>query len=89
MENAAWSAIPPSMVTRTIHTAWSKLAHLWRAQRQRRSLVVKETAGLGERRFVAIVQFEKQRFLVGGGPGSVTLLSRLQDAEEPECGVQR
>jgi flagellar biogenesis protein FliO len=45
-------------------------------------LLVKETAGLGERRFVAVLQFERQRFLIGGSPGTVTLLAHLPE-EEP------
>ncbi len=57
------------------------LRALWRTQHQRRSLVVKETAGLGERRFVAVLQFERQRFLIGGSAGSVTLLAHLPEDE--------
>lgn len=58
-----------------------RLADLWRTQHKRRSLVIKETAALGDRRFVAVLQFERQRFLIGGSPGSVTLLADLP-AEE-------
>lgn len=60
------------------------VGHLWRTQHKRRSLVIKETAGLGERRFVAVLQFERQRFLIGGSPGSVTLLAHLPEEEESE-----
>lgn len=59
----------------------AKLSELWRSQRKQRSLLVKETAGLGERRFVAVLQFERQRFLIGGSPGSVTLLAHLPEEE--------
>jgi flagellar biogenesis protein FliO len=34
---------------------------------------------LGERRFVAVVEFDRSRFLVGGTPSSLVLLSRLTD----------
>jgi hypothetical protein len=51
-----------------------------------------ETLTLGERRFVAVVQFEGRRFLLGGTASSVVLLSRLPAAREesltsmPETG---
>jgi flagellar motor switch/type III secretory pathway protein FliN len=41
-----------------------------------------ESLPLGERRFVAVVEFEAARFLVGGTPSSLVLLSRLEDAGE-------
>ena len=85
MENTTWNVLPPSILMRAIKSAWVNVGTLWRVQGKRRSLLVKETAGLGERRFVAVVQFEQQRFLVGGGPGSVALLARLRDAEQREC----
>ena len=52
---------------------------LWRAGRRHKALVVRETAALGDRRFVSVIQFEQQRFLVGSSPSSVTLLSVLPD----------
>jgi hypothetical protein len=36
-----------------------------------------ESLPLGERRFVAVVEFESERFLLGGTASSLTLLSRL------------
>jgi flagellar biogenesis protein FliO len=48
-------------------------------KRQRKSLSVRETAALGDRRSVSVIQFEHQRFLIGSSPNSVTLLSRLPD----------
>ena len=48
-------------------------------KRQRKALSVRETAALGERRFVSVIQFERQRFLIGSSPNSVTLLSQLPD----------
>ena len=59
-------------------TSWRALvAH---ARRAPKALVVSETAALGDRRFVAVVQFEQQRFLIGSSPSSVTLLASLPDA---------
>jgi flagellar biogenesis protein FliO len=66
---------------RVIQTAFEKL---WRSPHKRRSLLVKEMAGLGERRFVAVVKFERQRFLIGASGASVTLLAHLPEEEATE-----
>ncbi len=50
-----------------------------RAGSKRKTLAVRETAALGDRRFVSVIQFERQRFLIGSSPSSVTLLSQLPD----------
>jgi flagellar biogenesis protein FliO len=52
---------------------------LWRAGRKHKALTVCETAALGDRRFVSVIQFGRQRFLIGSSPGSITLLSVLPD----------
>jgi flagellar biogenesis protein FliO len=56
------------------------------AGRTRKALSVRETAALGDRRFVSVIQFERQRFLVGSSPTSVTLLAQLPD--QPGIGDQ-
>lgn len=48
-------------------------------KRQHNKLSIRETAALGDRRFVSVIQFEHQRFLIGSSPNSVTLLSQLPD----------
>jgi flagellar biogenesis protein FliO len=56
------------------------LSRAWRDLRLKRpahNLRVCEVATLGEKRFVAVVQYGSRRFLVGGGAGSVSLLSNL------------
>jgi len=40
-----------------------------------------ETLPLGERRFVAVVEFENERFLLGGTASSLALLARLPEAD--------
>jgi flagellar biogenesis protein FliO len=47
--------------------------------RARKRLRLCESLPLGERRFVAVVEFDAARFLVGGTPSSLVLLSRLSD----------
>jgi len=47
-----------------------------------RRLRLCESLPLGERRFVAVIEFERSRFLVGGTPSSLVLLSPLEDKKE-------
>jgi hypothetical protein len=58
---------------------WKRFRRL--NQRRSRRLRLCESLPLGERRFVAVVQFERSRFLVGGTPGSLVLLARLENAQ--------
>jgi len=52
------------------------------AGRRERKMRLCETLSLGERRFLALVLVERQKFLVGGSGSSVALLARLPS--EPE-----
>lgn len=52
----------------------------WRRHTPRR-LRLCESLPLGERRFVAVVEFERERFLVGGTSASLVLLARLEGAQ--------
>lgn len=67
---------------------WESLLRLSRRAPKRLRLC--ESLPLGERRFVAVVEFERARFLVGGTSSSLVLLSRLKDSgaeaqREIEC----
>jgi flagellar biogenesis protein FliO len=81
----------------------SRWARLWRwltfvrvgwGSRPQRQLRLCETLGLGERRFLAVVEFEQQRFLIAGTASSVALLAELpapperQDAMTGEPAVR-
>jgi flagellar biogenesis protein FliO len=70
---------PAGAVARMFTIVADRLRTLWRSQTKQKALFVRETAALGERCFVAVVQFERQRFLIGGSPASVTLLAQLPD----------
>jgi len=63
--------------------AAERLKILWRLVRRagskRKTLSVRESAALGDRRFVSVVQFERLRFLIGSSSSSVTLLAQLPD----------
>ena len=51
---------------------------IWFGHRQRpRELQLCETLSLGERRFVGVIQYRKQRFLVGGTSSNIALLAQL------------
>ena len=65
------------------HTAgwWRRILQLGKKPRRLR---VCETLPLGERRFVAVVEFEQFRFLLGGTSASLVLLARLGDGSRPE-----
>lgn len=47
---------------------------------RRKALSVRESTALGDRRYVSVIQFERQRFLIGSSPTSVSLLAQLPDA---------
>ncbi len=61
------------------------VARVWRflmvhASTNHKELIVQETTALGDRRFVSVIQFEGQRFLIGSSPSSVALLAQLPTA---------
>lgn len=69
---------------------WSRVLRI--SRRSPKSLRLCASLPLGERRFVAVVEFEQARFLVGGTSSSLVLLSRLRDCgsgaeEEIESGA--
>ena len=58
------------------------------SHRRPRKLRLCETLALGEKRFVAVVQFEQMRYLLGGTGTSITLLSRLSDGPAGDDSLQ-
>ena len=93
------------MITETLPTSagifWGQVLALWGklqrfSRRAPRRLRLCESLPLGERRFVAVVEFDRTRFLLGGTPSSLVLLSRLSDGdvlsdgkeESAEAGVR-
>lgn len=52
----------------------------WLHRRPQRKLRLVESVGLGEKRFVAVMQFEHLRYLIGGTGSSIALLSQLPDS---------
>lgn len=67
---------------------WNRLHGI--GSRPARRLRLCESLGLGERRFVAVVEFDERRFLVGGTSGSIVLLARLdQGRGDGKQGVRQ
>jgi len=59
---------------------WARLSHWWRrasTHSKARRLRLSESLSLGEKRFVAVIEFESERFLIAGGSAGVNLLARL------------
>ena len=52
-----------------------------RTQRKPKTMRLCETISLGEKRFLAIVQVDEERILIGGSASTVTLLTRIPDKE--------
>ena len=71
---------------------WSALRWIMqraKAQHARKNLRVCESVSLGEKRFVAVVQVDDERFLIGGSSGSVSLLTRLQETKTFAATLER
>jgi flagellar biogenesis protein FliO len=77
-EPAAAAPFPGGNAARWL---WTCLLRVFR--RPRRCLRLSESLPLGDRRFVAVVEYERARFLVGGTSASLVLLTRLADRREP------
>jgi flagellar biogenesis protein FliO len=78
--NAASETTSPPVAARSIalKNLWQWARHAVKARKARR-LRVCETLALGERRFLAVIEFDRQEFLVGGSANSVVLLARLHE----------
>jgi Flagellar biosynthesis protein, FliO len=83
VSNRMTAASPPQFdLWRRARSVWERVLG-WSRRRPRR-LRLCESLPLGERRFVAVVEFERSRFLVGGTSGSLVLLARLENAPEED-----
>jgi len=56
--------------------------------RPEKQLRVSETVPLGEKRFVAVLQCEGRKFLIGGGSSGVSLLTSLDAIQNPLESLQ-
>jgi flagellar biogenesis protein FliO len=65
-----------------------ELRRLWRRPAPRQ-LRLCETLALGERRFLAVIECERQKFLIGGSGSSVALLTQLAGPEAEDKLLRR
>jgi flagellar biosynthetic protein FliP len=79
---------PNAAALRTLQTTGGLISRAWNWFRERqqaradtRRLHVAATASLGEKRFVAVIEMDGLRFLVGGGATNVVLLAELKGKE--------
>ncbi len=63
--------------------AWNWLKEK-NALSSKKQLRVSETVSLGEKRFVAVVHVQGQKFLIGGGTAGVSILAELDNQETVE-----
>jgi len=83
-----------AMLHRAPPELWSLARTWWRrvlelSRRPPRRLRLAEHLSLGERRFVAVVEFDGSRFLVGGTSASLVLLAQLSPSppDDPDSRV--
>ena len=79
-----WARMEPTVKNLNASLSWRCRrwwTHLWQAlpwvQRAPRQLRLCESLSLGGNRMVAVIQYEGQKFMVGGSAHSVSLLARL------------
>lgn len=72
-----FSALAAGQIGFFLRAIWKPL--IGRVRSQRKKLTVCDTTALGDRRFVSVIQVERQRFLIGYSPSTVTLLAQLPD----------
>lgn len=72
----------PALLAR-LRTLWNHVT----IRRRERSLRIAETVSLGDKRFVAVLEFERQRFLIGVTNQSVSLLQGLGASQLPPTAL--
>ena len=87
LQVSLWRALERARAVLTAHLALAR-GRLKRQQAARR-LRLSETLSLGEKRFLAVVQFQQQEFLVGGTGNSIALLAKLEPPDAPPDRVER
>ena len=67
----------------SLQRAWMN-AKQWLGSRPKKKLRLVESLSLGERRFLAVIDFSGRKFLIGGGSSEVKLLTELTNARNAE-----
>jgi flagellar biogenesis protein FliO len=79
MREEALNIVQATRVWSVLQETLERLKARITAVRPPRRLKVSEAVPLGDKRFVAVVQFERKRYLIGGAPNSLVLLARLDE----------
>ena len=77
--------VPPNLLERILHSfvgAYRRVSEGLKAPRKTKAMRLCETISLGEKRFLAIVQVDEERILIGGSASTVALLTRLPEKEQ-------
>jgi flagellar biogenesis protein FliO len=77
--SAAQSPPQPKTVVSKIVAALRRVLSVAASGRRERLLRVRETLSLGDKRFIAVVEYGREKFLVAGTPQNISLLQRLDD----------
>lgn len=82
--------ISTSRVGSVVASIWTRLSASFLKIRvnRRRTLRLCETLSLGEKRLVAVVEFDNQRFLLAATQQNITLLQSLGPATTDESGTK-
>jgi len=64
-----------------VAAALRNLSGTLKTQRNAKALRLCETISLGEKRFLAIVQVDQERILIGGSASTVAMLTRLPEKQ--------
>jgi len=75
---------PGTLLERILHWVTMAVRHTagaLKTQRNVKAMRLCETISLGEKRFLAIVQVDEERILIGGSASSVALLTRLPEKQ--------
>lgn len=81
---AVLQSIPQGMrMSSILSRLWSACNSMYDHKRQRQ-LRISETISLGEKRFLAVIEVDGERLLIGGSATSVSLLTRLAVREARE-----
>jgi len=75
---------PGTLLERILHWAAAAGRHVagsLKTQRNAKAMRLCETISLGDKRFLAIVEVDEERILIGGSASSVALLTRLPEKQ--------
>jgi flagellar biogenesis protein FliO len=80
----AWNSEEATQHAKTASSKWaailSRMFAMAMGHHPERRLRLCETLSLGEKRFIAVVEYGKQKFLLAGTPQNISLLQSLDES---------